>query len=94
MQSGYFMLDCKNLDLTKGETPQTIAGIYHTVKLAIRMGKPIFAYNCIWGSGKPMSPIQVFTVDFGTYVVCTAATLQVIVSNENVVTINNLVGDE
>lgn len=93
MQSGYFMIDCKKMDLTKGETPQTINGMYATIHKAMEMGKPIYAYNCIWGSGKSISPIQCFTVDFGSYVIVTASTLQIIISNEDVITINNLVGD-
>lgn len=93
MNGGYILVDCNNLDLTKGETPQTIAGIYDATKKAMATGKPIVACNCIWGSGKLVTPISIMAIDFGDVIICTAATLQIIITPASVVTINNLVAD-
>lgn len=88
----YIGIDCKGLDLTKGSTEQTIAGIYEDVQTAMATGKPIVAYNCIWGTGKPVTPINVFAIQFDGEVIVTASTLQVIVGSNDHVTINNMVG--
>lgn len=92
MNGGYIMLDCKSLDLTKGITEQTISGLYHEVEQAVKTGKPIIAYNCIWGNGVPMSPIAVMvtTAGYENTLICTASTLQIIVTSSDVVTINNM----
>lgn len=90
MKGGYINIDCSGLDLTKA-TEQTIAGLYQTVKSAFKANKPIFAYNAIWGEKGIVSPIQVFVVDFGTKFVCTSSTLQINVTNQDKVTITNLV---
>ena len=79
------------MDLTKGATEQTITGLYKTVKSAFKADKPIFAYNAIWGEKGIVSPIQVFVFDFGTYFVCTTSTLQINVTNQDKVTITNLI---
>lgn len=89
---GYVMIDCKGMDLTKGSTEQAIAGIYADVQTAMETGKPIVAYNCIWGTGKPVTPINVFAIQFDGQVIVTASTLQVIVGSNDHVTINNMVG--
>lgn len=95
MHGGYIMIDCKGLDLTKGETEQTISGLYARVREAMKTGKPIFADNCIWGTGKPMSPIQMFANQLYTdEICCTASTLQIRVKNTDKVTIVNMVGGD
>lgn len=91
MKGGYINIDCSGLDLTKGATEQTITGLYQTVKSAFKANKPIFAYNAIWGTNGIVSPIQVFIVDFGTKFVCTTSTLQINVTNQDKVTITNLI---
>lgn len=91
MKGGYINIDCSGLDLTKGATEQTITGLYQTVKSAFKANKPIFAYNTIWGTNGIVSPIQVFVVDFGTKFVCTTSTLQINVTNQDKVTITNLI---
>lgn len=91
MKGGYINIDCSGLDLTKGATEQTITGLYQTVKSAFKANKPIFAYNSNWGANGIVSPIQVFVVDFGTKFVCTTSTLQINVSNQDKVTITNLI---
>lgn len=89
MMNGYVSIDCTDLNLL-AEEAQTITGLYDRVREAIDSGKPIYAVNAAWGDVSTISPIEVFTVDFGTYIILTASTLQVIVTNEDVVTINNL----
>lgn len=92
MNGGYIMIDCAGLDLTKGETPQTITGLHALVTAAVKTGKALFANNCIWGSGKPVSPVQVFAIyfaDIETWIV-TASTLQIIVPKNDSVTIVNM----
>lgn len=91
MKGGYININCSGLDLTKGATEQTISGLYQTVKSAFNANKPIFAYNANWGVNGIVSPIQVFVVDFGTKFVCTTSTLQINVTNQDKVTITNLV---
>lgn len=91
MNGGYVMIDCAGLDLLKGETPQTITGLYKKVQAAIQTGKPIYALGMIWGSGKPVTPVQVFCIQlYEDEVYCTASTLQVRVKNTDVVTIGNM----
>ena len=91
MNGGYVMIDCTGIDLTKGETPQTVTGLYKKVQTAMQTGKPIYAGGMIWGSGKPVTPVQVFCIQlYDDEVYCTASTLQVRVKNTDVVTIGNM----
>lgn len=90
MTNGYVVVECDGLDLTKGSTEQTKTGLYKKVKDAIKTGKPILASGCVWGSESAISPIYVFTVEFDGYVICTASTLQVVITDEDVVTIVNM----
>ena len=91
MNGGYIMVNCEGLDLTKGMTPQTITGLYDACQSAMKTGKPICAYNCAWGL-IPMTPIPVFLVQINaTQVIATSSTLQVVVNNNDSVTINNMV---
>lgn len=94
MKNGYVMIDCKGMDLKKGSTPQTVAGLHDRLVEVMKYGKPIFAYNMIWDDdgAKPVTPVQTFAIDFGDYIICTASTLQIIVTKDatNNVTINNL----
>lgn len=89
---GYVMVDCKGLDLIKGSTPQIISGIYNDVQKAMRTGKEILACNCVWDTNLDVTPISVMAIQINpTTVICTAATLQVIITSSDVITINNLV---
>lgn len=94
MKDGYIGIDCKNLDLTKGSTPQTISGLYAKLQSVMGIDKPIYAHNCIWGTGVKITPIQIFAIQFDGYIIATASTLQVIITNEDSVTINNLAPSE
>lgn len=87
--NGYIVIDCQGLDLL-AEDSQTITGLYEKIEEAIASGKPIYAINMVWGDVSGISPVHIFTVHFDGYIICTASTLQVIVTNEDVVTINNL----
>ena len=87
--NGYISIDCKGLDLL-AESAQTINGLYNEIQEAIETGKPMFATNLVWGDVSEISPVQVFSVQWDGYVILTASTLQVIVTTEDSVTINNL----
>lgn len=87
--NGYISIDCKGLNLL-ADSSQTITGLYNEIQEAIKTGKPMYAVNMVWGDVSSISPVQVFSVQWEGYVIITASTLQVIVTNEDVVTINNL----
>ena len=87
--NGYINIDCKGLNLLAQEA-QTIDGLYNEIQEAITTGKPIYATNLVWGDVSAISPVQVFSVQWDGYVILTSSTLQVIVTTEDSVTINNL----
>lgn len=91
MNGGYINIDCHGLNLLS-ESAQTITGIFQATQTAWLSGKPIYAYNCMWGD-TPISPIPVFAIPFPTSneIICTSSTLQVIIKNDDTITINNLV---
>ena len=92
MNGGYVMIDCTGLDLLLGDTPQTVTGLHARIADAVKTGKALYANNCIWGEGKPVTPVQVFAIyfaDIETYIV-TASTLQIIVPKNDSVTIVNM----
>lgn len=92
MQSGYAMVDCGGLDLTSDST-QTINGLYARMKTAIKSGKPLIAYNCVWGSNnnQPLTPIHFFAQEWSsTLIVGTASILNITCTNEDVVTVTPL----
>lgn len=90
MKGGYVMVDCAGLDLIKGSTPQTITGLYERVKTAMKANKPIYAFNAVWDTQGLVTPVQTFAIDFEDYIICTASTLQIVITPQSVVTINNL----
>ena len=87
--NGYISIDCTGLDLIKGDTPQTITGIRAKVEDAMTTGKPIIAYNANW-DGVYVTPIQLFAIEIGDYIICTSSTLQIYISKQDVITINNM----
>ena len=92
MNGGYIMIDCTGLDLLLGDTPQTVTGLHARIAEAVKTGKALYANNCIWGEGRPVTPVQVFAIyfaDIETYIV-TASTLQIIVPKNDSVTIVNM----
>ena len=92
MVSGYTIIDCKNLDLTSNEE-QTIPGIYAQLKTAMIIGKPLIGANCIWGTGKPLTPIHFFANQYAeNLIVCTSSILNINVTSADKITVQNLVG--
>lgn len=90
MNGGFIQIDCTGLDLLKGTTPQTVEGLYQRVKVAMGIGKPIMAYNAIWGTGRAVTPILTFAIDWGDFIICTASTLQIVINPDDSVIINNM----
>ena len=91
MNGGYIMIDCMGLDLTKGDTPQVIDGIYATVSTAMSTGKPMIAVSCMWDDA-PITPISVFAIQTGTnQITVTSSTLQVIISVNDSIVIHSMV---
>lgn len=88
MNFGVVNVDCTGLELTKTEA-QEIEGIYSKCKEALETGKAVVAYNCAWDS-KTVSPIMTFGIDFGTYFIFTASTLQILVNADDTISIINL----
>ena len=89
MNSGYVLIDCTGLDL-KGETTQTVSGIYQKCATALASGKPAYAGNVAWGDEKT-SPISVMlTVDSGK-ITASACTLRLDISSDDSVKINNYI---
>lgn len=90
LYGGYFMIDATGLDLTKGETPQTVNGLYSRCKAAMVTNKPVIAFNASWGS-IPVSPIHVMLIQLeSNLITATAATLQIRITNADSVTILNM----
>lgn len=88
--NGYIIIDCTGIDMLS-EDSQSLTGLYARVQEAINTGKPIYATNLTWGEQGTMSPVEIFTVQFDGYVVCTASTIQIIVASNDSITINNLI---
>lgn len=92
MQGGYCMIDCSGIDLLKS-TKQTIAGMYEQCDVAFKSGKAVYAHNLIWGNGKGCSPIQVMLIPLAANkYTATGSTLQLEITTDDGVKVNNLVG--
>ena len=92
MKGGYILIDCGGLNLLS-ETSQTISGLYAKVKKAHELNKPIYAVNCVYGSGVKLSPISVFAINEAGTIILTASILQIRVASNDAVTILNLITD-
>ena len=91
MKGGYYLLNCKGLDLTETD-PQTIAGSWNDVVTAIESGKPIVAYGCIYGTGVNVSPVTCFGWYISTTeIVIVGATLHIHVKSDNTATVLDVV---
>lgn len=89
--TGYILVDCEGLDLTKGSTEQTISGLFKKVQDAMTTGKEIIATNCKWGE-LDITPIPVFAIQFdSTLISATSSTLRIDITSSDVVTITNYV---
>lgn len=87
MNGGYSLVDCSGLDLT-ADAEQTISGIWNKAVIALKADKPIIACNCIYGTGKKVSPVTCF----GWYIasdeiVIVGATLHIHIKDTDKVTI-------
>lgn len=92
MNGGYVMVDCKGLDLSTAEE-QTISGLYADMISAIDSGKPMYAYNCVWGtnSDSPMTPIPFFAQKWNsTMVVGTSSVLNITCTSADKVNVTSL----
>lgn len=86
MNGGYVLLDAGGLELTTGDTPVTISGIWARVKECLETGKPIVAHNLKYSTA-PVSPIAVFGWYLDTdEIVLVSATIHVHVKDDNTVT--------
>lgn len=91
--SGYQIIDCDGLNLLGGSTPQTKTGLYKKLQKALKDMKPVYACNCIYGEGHPMTPIQVMCQqEDANTIVCTSSILQIWVTKSDSVTIVSLLG--
>ena len=93
MTSGYYMIDCKGLDLTD-DSEQTIGGLYAEMQKGLKSGKPLIAYNCVWGSNSdsPLSPIHFFAQQWSDgLVVGTASILNITCTSADKVNVTSLV---
>lgn len=92
MVSGYTIIDCRGLDLTSAEE-QTKPGLYAQLKTAMVIGKPLIGINCIWGTGKPLTPIHFFANQSAeNLIVCKSSILNINVTSADKITVQNLVG--
>ena len=89
-KGGYIMIDCGGLNLLASDT-QTISGLYTKAKKAYEINKPIYAMNCVYGSGVKLSPISVFAINESGTIIFTSSILQVRVASNDSVTITNLI---
>ena len=82
LKSGYALIDCKGLDLTGGSAPQTIAGLYARLAEVMKYGKPMIAQNCVMGTGKPMTPLNVSAYQYDTHTIYVFfGTLEIVVTD-------------
>ena len=91
MKGGYYLVDCENLDLTSTESV-TKTGFWQKAKDALAINKPLVAYNCLYGTGHPVSPVPAF----GWYlsdssIVIVGATLHIIIGSDDSVIVQDVV---
>lgn len=91
MNGGYFMINANGLDLTKGNTSQTVAGLYQSIKTGMIINKPIQLYNVIYGTGKPTSPVSVFAYQYdSTHIYAIVGIYQIKIANNDTIVIASL----
>lgn len=88
MTGGYILADCTGIDLTGGDTPQTVDGIWDKAVAALESNKPIIAKGCVYGTGVPVSPVPVFGWYIDTdEIVMVGATLHIHIKDDDTLTI-------
>ena len=91
MNGGYFLADCTGLDLTE-DSAQSISGIWDQAVNALKSDKPIMAYNCVYGTGKRVSPIECFAWQIAAdEIVVVGATLHIHIKNNDTATVLDVV---
>lgn len=92
MKGGYILVDCTGIDLT-AESAQTVTGIWKKAVTAIASGKPIIAQGCVYGTGKPVSPVTCFGWYISsTEIVVVGATLHIHIKNDDTATVLDVAG--
>lgn len=91
MNGGYYNIDCTGIDLTETD-PQSITGIWNKAVDLLQVGKPAFAYGCVYGSGKPVSPVPIFAWQIATdEIVVVGATLHIHIKDNDTATVLDVV---
>ena len=88
---GYIFIDMGGLNLMSSEE-QEISGVYARAKAALATGKPVFATNCVMGTGRPCAPVSVtaWQEDSDT-IIATGHVLRVVIEEDDGVTVTNLI---
>ena len=90
-KGGYILVDCGGLDLTK-DTAQSIDGIWAKAVKVLASDKPIVATGCIYGTGKPVSPVNAFGWYIDTdEIVIVGATLHIHIKDDDTATVLDVV---
>ena len=88
LKGGYLLIDCKGYNLL-GD-PATIDGIYDECVEALHLNKPVFAFNLLWETAR-CTPIAVMLTIADDHITATASTLQLVIDEDDTVTVNNLI---
>ena len=89
-KGGYILVDCEGLDLTSAEKV-TKTGFWKKAVTCLKAGKPIIASGCVYGSGKPVSPVTAFGWYLDTHtIVIVGATLHIIIDDEDGVIVQDV----
>jgi hypothetical protein len=89
MIGGYALVDCNGLNLL-AQSSQTKTGLFALCEKAVNSGKPIYAVNCVYGTGVKMTPISVMAIKQGDEYCFSASILQIWVKNDDTVRIVSL----
>lgn len=88
MNGGYTLIDFQNKDILSKDIK--IDGIYKAVENAFNVGKSIQCVNAKYDS-MDCSPITVFACKGEKKYYCTSSILQLVVNEDDTITVNNLV---
>lgn len=88
MNGGYKMIDCTGLDLLAG-SKVTFAGLYGTLKNALKADKPIIAYGAEYNDVKS-SPIYLNAYEGSNKVIAKTGVYEIEVDKDDGVTVTDL----
>lgn len=93
MKGGYYLVDCEGLDLTTS-VKVTKAGWWDKAKKALASNKPLVCCNCVYGTGKKVTPVTCFGwyINSSTIVIV-GATLHIQIDSDNGVVVQDVAGD-